>query len=155
MRDYGPALRRLAGVYARSTAEREDVAQDVSLAIWRAMARFRGEASLKTFVFRVAHNCAISHLRRRRPTGEDVELAEDCDGPERRLERARQRERLVNAIAELPLGMRQVVTLHLEGLRYAEIGEIVGITEKNVSARLSRARARLKETLAGSSGGAR
>ncbi len=53
---YGPALRRLASAWERDAAAREDLLQEILLALWRALPRFRGECSEKTFVFRVAHN---------------------------------------------------------------------------------------------------
>lgn len=146
---WGRGLARVAAHYSRSASEREDLQQEITLAIWRALPSYRGEASLRTFAYRIAHNCAISHLRRRRRTT-TVEAAEAVDtapSAERVLAREAERQRLLDAIAELPLGARQVLTLHLEGLSYAEIAAVVGITETNVSVRLTRARKALRERL--------
>lgn len=52
LRDYGPALRRLAASWERDAAAREDLLQEILFALWRALPRFRGDASEKTFVFR-------------------------------------------------------------------------------------------------------
>ena len=62
------ALGRLASSYAGSTGERDDLLQEIALALWQALPRFRGESSERTFLFRIAHNHCINHIVRRRPT---------------------------------------------------------------------------------------
>ncbi|HEU5256092.1 MAG TPA: sigma-70 family RNA polymerase sigma factor, partial [Vicinamibacterales bacterium] len=98
------------------------------------------ESSMRTFVFRIAHNRALAYLSRRRMT--TVESHEDvrdrAPDPERTLSARQQSERLFEAIRLLPLAYAQVVTLTLEGLGYAEIAEVLGIRESNVGARRTR-----------------
>ena len=126
------------------------------MAIWRALPRFRGECSERTFLFRIAHNRAIAHLARRRlPTVEAVDELEIEDaGPdqEEALSSEQQGQRLLGAIRRLPVGYAQVVTLTLEGLGYAEIADVLGISETNVGARLTRARQMLRTLLRTSDG---
>ena len=62
LRDFGPALSRIAGSYERSTAGREDLVQDMILALMQALPRFRGDSALGTFVYRVATNQALDRL---------------------------------------------------------------------------------------------
>jgi RNA polymerase sigma-70 factor (ECF subfamily) len=147
---HGPALGRLAASYARESAERDDLFQEIVVAIWKALPRFRGECSERTFIFRIAHNRGVAHLVRRRPPAADAEELEvespDPD-PEQTLSRAQQGQRLIDAVQRLPLGYRQVVTLTLEGLAYGEIADVLGITESNVGARLTRARQMLRRWL--------
>jgi RNA polymerase sigma-70 factor (ECF subfamily) len=158
MKAEGAALARLAASYALGSADRDDLFQDIAAAIWRALPRFRGECSERTFVFRIAHNRGIAHIARRRPS--TIELAEDLDlrdprpDPEQSLSVEQQRQRLLDAVLKLPIGYRQVVTLALEGMSYAEIGEILGIAESNAGARLTRARQLLRAELKGASHGA-
>lgn len=153
MADCGAGISRVAGSYVRSTAEREDLMQEIWLAVWRALPSFRGDASLKTFVYRIAHNRSVTELARRRSahTGvEDLEVLEDdSPGPEQQLQSQRDSARLVRAVQQLPLGLRQALTLRLEGLSYAEISEVLGISESNVAVRLNRARERLSGRLRG------
>ncbi len=152
IRLHGPGLRRVAGSYTRTASERDDLFQDISLALWRALANFRGEASLRTFAYRVAHNRAVTHSTRRRPTpaqADTCRMASADASPEQALDRAEKRRRLQEAIVQLPVGQRQVLTLALEGFRHAQIAEVVGISEKNVSVRLSRARQKLAQSLGG------
>lgn len=147
----GGALSRLAGSYTNSSADRDDLVQEIALAIWRALPHFRGECSERTFTFRIAHNRAVTHLTRRRAQKIDaVEIAEVADmapNPEASLARDQQGARLQQAVHALPLLYRQVVTLMLEGMEYDEMAQVLGISESNVGARLSRARQMLRELM--------
>jgi RNA polymerase sigma-70 factor (ECF subfamily) len=148
---HGPALSRLASAYTRGQGDREDLLQEIALAIWGALPRFRGECSERTFLFRIAHNRAIAHLGRRRlPTveaDEQVEIEDATPDQERALSAEQEGQRLLRAIHHLPLAHAQVVTLTLEGMSYAEIGEVLGISETNVGARLTRGREMLRRLL--------
>jgi RNA polymerase sigma-70 factor (ECF subfamily) len=151
MRAHGPGLSRIVQSYARPGADQADLEQEVALAIWRALPGFRGECSERTFVFRVAHNRALTFLARRRARGgaadELADVRDERPGPE---ERALHREgvaRLFAALRALPVSYRQVLTLALEDLPHAEIATCLGITPENVAVRLSRARAALRARL--------
>jgi RNA polymerase sigma-70 factor (ECF subfamily) len=148
---HGRSLGRVAGIYARDAAEREDLFQEIVVAIWRALPRFRGECSERTFVFRIAHNRGITHIARRRlPTTaltSDLELVDANPSPEQTLADQQQHGRLLDAVQRLSIGYRQVVTMVLEGMTYGEIADVLGITESNVGARLTRARQLLRNLL--------
>ena len=148
---HGAALGRLAASYARTRAEREDLFQEIVVAIWKALPRFRGECSERTFIFRIAHNRGIAHIVKRTDPGvgtaEELDLRSPGLDPEQALSKAQEGRRLLDAVQRLPLGYRQVVTLTLEGLGYGEIAEVLGITESNVGARLTRARQMLRQLL--------
>jgi RNA polymerase sigma-70 factor (ECF subfamily) len=149
--EHGPLLRRAAAAYERDPAAREDLLQEILLALWRALPRFRGECSERTFVLRVAHNRALNHAFRRKPRGAPLEEAEAVPdprpGPEHDATLAQRRERLLAALHRLPLAMRQILSLGLEGLSGAEIAGLLGITENNANVRLSRARRALRAEL--------
>jgi len=151
MGSYGAALRRVAASYDADPALREDLFQEIGLAIWRALPKFRGEASIRTFIFRIAHNRGLSHGWKEGRTPELLEeperLIDGAPSPESEATQSERRERLVDAIHRLPIGMRQVITLRLEGLSHREIAEVTGLTENNVMVRASRARAKLKKIL--------
>jgi len=148
---HGPALGRLASSYVRGSGEREDLLQEIALAIWRALPLFRGESTERTFLFRIAHNRAITYLGKRRPAAgaadEPPEVEDTGPDPERRLSSEQEGQRLLRAIHELPIAYAQVVTLTLEGMSYAEIAEVLGISETNVGARLTRSREMLRRLL--------
>jgi len=150
--EHGEALWRLAGGYAAHRADREDLYQDIVLAVWQALPRFRGESSERTFVFRVAHNRGLTHRQRRRrigwePLDDDSPLPAMTPTPLARAVEADARRRLHDALRTLPAGHRQVVMLTLEGLSQREIGDVLGISEGNVAVRLHRARKRLAALL--------
>lgn len=146
---YLPALRRLARSYVRDPLEQEDLLQEVALGLWTALPSFRGEASERTWLYRVAHNTAISYTTgrnrraRREQPGETTDHEAPDASPESAAIAAQRRARLWAAIDELPLVDRQIVALHLEGLRAAEIEAVTGLSSGNVAVRLTRARRRL------------
>jgi RNA polymerase sigma-70 factor, ECF subfamily len=147
---YGEALVRLAWGYADSAADHDDLVQDILVAIWRALPRFRGDASERTFVFRVAHNRAITFVSRRRmhdSLDEHAGIADPRPGPDEELDRAAQHARLIAAVRTLPPTLRDTVMLRLEGCGISEIATVLNVTENNVSVRLNRARDRLRELL--------
>jgi len=154
MREYGPALSRLAFGYEKVAGAREELTQEIALAVWQALPHFRGDCSERTFVYRIAHNRGLTHVFRRQPAHQPLDelpvVLEPVDPrphPEEQVARTHQRDRLRSAIQRLPLAYRQVVMLTLEELPYAEIAEVLGITESNVAVRLNRARKALKEAL--------
>ena len=148
---HGLALGRLAASYARASGDRDDLFQEIAVAVWKALPRFRGECSERTFLFRIAHNRAVTYLARRRlPTVEvnqELEVEDAAPDPEQALSSDQQGDRLLAAIQRLPVAYAQVVTLTLEGLSYAEVADVLGITESNVGARLTRARQMLRRLL--------
>jgi RNA polymerase sigma factor (sigma-70 family) len=146
------ALSRLAASYARTPSDRDDLVQDIAIALWRALPRFRGDCSERTFLFRIAHNRCITHLSKRRPAAVSLddappEAEEASASSEAALSEQQERERLLRAIRSLPMIYREVVVLSLEDMDYREIAEVVGISESNVGVRLNRARVKLRELL--------
>jgi RNA polymerase sigma-70 factor (ECF subfamily) len=135
---------RILSTYERSASAREDLHQDLALALWRALPSFRGEASHRTFIARIAHNIGAGHVRRvmrgadREPL--DEEHPSEMEGPDQMASEASVREALSRAIERLPLSQRQVVSLHLEDFSHAEIADALGIGEGAVTVRLHRAR---------------
>jgi RNA polymerase sigma-70 factor (ECF subfamily) len=149
--EHGPALWRAIASYAPPGAERDDLAQDVLLAIWQALERYRGESSLRTFVLRIAHNRGITHAWKRLKDhgGKEApaELPDPMPPPDDLLVARERHERFLRHLRTLPLGHRLVLSLALEGLPHAEIAAILGITKENVAVRLSRAREALRRSL--------
>jgi len=149
--EHGAMLARFAAGFERNRHAREDLVQDIMLAVWQALPAFRGESSLKTYVIGIAHRRCASHVMRAvaRPDHEalDEEWGDEQPGPETLVGRSQQQERLLAAVRRLPLGQRQLVLLALEGSSYDEIANVLGISVNNVGVRLNRAKAALKERL--------
>jgi RNA polymerase sigma-70 factor (ECF subfamily) len=144
-------LYRVAGSYEADTGRREDLLQEIVIAIWQASARFAERSSFKTFALRIAHNRAITHCTKAARAPDWVDLEEDHSvdqqGPEAATEKAMQQEALLAAVRHLPLTQRQIVGMALEGLSYNEIAEVMDISVSNVGVRLNRARSRLQEIM--------
>ena len=148
--NHAPLL-RLAASYAKSASDRDDLLQEIAIALWRALPGFRGECSERTFLFRIAHNRCITHLSKRRYTvsldDAEIELEDPKPSSESIVAEEQERSQFVQAIRSLPVIHRQVLVLFLEGLDYGEIAAVVGISESNVGVRLNRARQKLKQIL--------
>lgn len=152
---HAAAVARVAGSYCKQAAEREDLQQDIWFAVWRALPNFRAQASYKTFIMRIAHNRAMSAIAKRsKHSGfddADVELT-TVASPESLASQNQQAEALLAAVRRLPLNLRQVLTLRLEGLSLAEVANVLGISENNATVRANRARAKLRQWLPGNDG---
>lgn len=151
MTAYGPALARLAHTYTHTASDAEDLLQEVSFALWQALPGFRQECSERTFVYRVAHNRASTWRRRhaRHAVTDTLDDAVPDPAPwaDADVIGRHRAERLRRAVRQLPPSLEQVIVLRLEGLRDAEIAEVMGISEGNVAVRLTRARAALRTIL--------
>lgn len=151
MREHGPMIRRIAASYEADRELARDLAQEIFLALWRALPAFRGDSSLRSFAARIAHNRCVSHVARAAHRPRLVELPREipCPGPHLEtlaIEEDRQALALA-AVQRLPLAYRQVATLLLEGFTLQEIAQTLGLTVNAVSIRASRARAQLRALL--------
>ncbi|HYC70752.1 MAG TPA: sigma-70 family RNA polymerase sigma factor [Opitutaceae bacterium] len=151
IREHGAILHRVSRAFAEGAGQ-ADLMQELLLALWRAVPAFRGEASPATFVYRVSHNAAMTWRRAERnyrryvtAYGNDATTAPaEASAPDQeRLER------LYAAIRRLPELDRSLILLALDGVSYREMAAVHGLTESNVGARLTRARARLADDLQG------
>ena len=79
--EHGGAISRLAYSYEPVAGIREELGQEIALAIWKALPHFRGECSERTFVFRIAHNRGLTHVRRRRAQQQSLDDLEETDEP--------------------------------------------------------------------------
>ena len=148
---FAPALARVVATYERDHALRDELLQEVLMAVFLALPRLTQPEKLKPFVFRSAHNRSLSHITRRMRERAHEETGIDADLPtpshEQALIRAERGERLLEAIRQLALPYAQVMTLILEDMSYEEIAETLGITVDNVGVRVNRAKKQLQERL--------
>lgn len=151
--EFGPLISRIASSYEADPSLREDLTQQIFLAVWQALPNWRGESSLKTFIARVAQNRSISFVTKQVRQGPVAELPErieaDAPNPEEQVMQMNEREILMEATRRLPLPQRQVIILVLEGFTYPEISEMLEIAPNALALRLSRAKAALKTMLEG------
>ncbi len=147
---HGASVARVAASYAPPGADREDLLQEIAVAIYRALGRHRGESSVRTYVLRIAHNCGMKRVTRRPAATallEESEHAVASPGPEQLVSGRQEADRIAAAIRTLPIGQRQVLALALEQLSLVEIAEVLALQENAVAVRLHRARAALRERL--------
>ena len=137
-------------------ADAEDVAQEVFLKLYRSLDRFEGESAFSTFLYRVTTNAALDLLRqRKRREAEPLETEESAalpagsgDLPEEELTRRELRRAVRRGMEKLPAGQRAALALReLEGLSYAEIANVLGLSEGTVKSRIARGRERLRVLL--------
>lgn len=148
---FAPALARVVATYERDRALRDELLQEVLMAIVLALPRLAQPEKLKPFVFRIAHNRSLSHITRRIRERTHEAIGADADLPmpsqEQTLIQQERGERLLEAIRQLALPYAQVMTLILEDMSYEEIAETLGLTIENVGVRVNRAKKQLKERL--------
>lgn len=152
---FGSALGRIAAAFEANPALREELLQEMMLAIWQALPAFRSQAPLRNYIFRIAHNRAVSHiaLHARKPDtipfNEELHTgaAHSRDNPERQLSQSQRSGLLIRALRLLPAVQRQLVMLSMEGFSYDEISEISGFSKTNVGVKLTRAKRVLKNHL--------
>jgi RNA polymerase sigma-70 factor (ECF subfamily) len=153
---YQSRMFQLVRILTRGDADAEDLVQDTFVRAYRAVRRFRGDSTFRTWLHRIAVNVVRSHLTRRRvgrgsmrlETGEEeaamarVASAED-------LESAVVRRRMIDqALAQLPADLRVLVTLRdVQGLEYREIAAITRLPIGTVESRIFRGRRRLRPLL--------
>ena len=142
---YGPALERLARAYE---ADREvccDLVQEILISLWTSLEGFDERCSLRTWIYRVAHNTSASHvtrqmrMKRRTFVGlEDLaELADKWEGEEA-VGQADALKRLYELIEQLKPLDRQVMLAYLEGMDAASTAEITGLSARNVATKIFR-----------------
>ena len=139
---YVPALRRLCGAYRRDETERQDLLQEIALAIWTALPQYRGQASERTWVYRIAHNVAItfSSSQKRR---NGIEQPFDQKAFDPAMNDNLQRFLLIDAIQRLKPVDQQLALLYLEGLSGREISQVTGLSPDNIGVRLNRLKQKL------------
>ena len=145
VREHRSTIYTVCYMFSTDKDEVADLFQEILINLWKGSESFRGDSGAGTWIWKVSLNTCISHDRtqRRRPRTEplslDIDLFEDTD------EGTRQAGLLRERISKLGPFDRAIVLLWLENLSYDEIGQIVGISAKNVSVRLVRIKEQLKK----------
>jgi len=145
--EFAAPLTRLARAHEVDPHLQQDLLQEIHIALWRSLAAFGGRCSLRTWVYRVAHNVAASHVMRNRrrqshrlTTLDEIEFAGVTPDVDAELDEGRAMQKINALIQALKPLDRQVIILHLEGLPADEIAEIVGISPAHTYTKLTRIR---------------
>jgi RNA polymerase sigma-70 factor (ECF subfamily) len=149
---YGSDIARFVAGYERDVLKRQELLQDVHLALWQSLAAYRSNCALRTWIYRVAHNICVTHIQRSR---------RQADQPYADLEAAAIDERADISIIDRELDLntvmavvhslkpldRQVMLLYLEDLDAVAIGEVTGLSARNVATKVHRLKALLATRL--------
>ena len=131
-------------MFSKDEEEVNDLFQEILINLWNGYESFEGRSNLRTWVYRVSLNTCISQDRKKKkkatiPLSMDINLFADQDEDTRQVDMLRQR---INKLGPFD---RAIILLWLENMSYEEIGQIVGISTKNVSVRLFRIKEQLKK----------
>ena len=121
-----------------------DLTQEVFIKVYGSLARYRPEYKFSTWIYRIAHNTAIDHLRRHSTREQELEVAT----PEEESVRAERRAEIEDVIQSLPASYRELIVLrHAHDLSYDEIAEVTGLPLGTVKNRIFRAREAMRSPL--------
>jgi len=139
---------KVANTYARA-ADREDLAQEIAAQLWRAFPDYDPTRSFSTWLYRIALNVGISHLRRqaareRRTVPLELDLHETADATALEPGADEAPRLLAEFIAQLDALNRALLLLYLDERSYREIADILGISETNVSTKINRLKERVR-----------
>jgi RNA polymerase sigma-70 factor, ECF subfamily len=151
LRAHAPMVHRLAASHEANPERARDLAQDILVAVWRGWPAFRGQCSERTYVARIAQYRIATYVDRAvrepplAPLSEELVAAERT--PEDQAIQHDERARLTALVRRLPISLREVAVLLLEGFSPGEIADTLGLTPNAVSLRGTRAREQLREWL--------
>ena len=130
--------------FSKNTDEINDLYQEVLINLWRGFEKFRGESSLKTWVWRVSLNSCYNQERKKKRSVQTIPLSVNIDLYKDTDVESKQIQLLYDRINRLDVFDRAIVLLWLENVTYQEIANIVGISLSNVTTRLFRIKEQLK-----------
>ncbi len=140
IRENAAILHKFCRIYTDNAAEYEELFQEMMIQIWRSLEKFRGDAKVSTFVYRICINTALSfraklNLSKKKFEPLDGKIFIHLEKDKQQDERV---EKLYSAIRELKPIDRALIGLYLDEKSYEEIAEILGISKTNVATRLMR-----------------
>jgi len=134
-----------------------DLTQEIFIKIYGSLARYRPEFKFSTWIYKIAHNCAVDHLRRHQGREQSLMVGTDSDAyelplesglltPEQESERKERRGEIETVVRSLPAAYRELIILrHSQDLTYEEIVEVTGLPLGTVKNRLFRARDMMRQ----------
>lgn len=150
---------RICWHYTGNRESAEDCGQETMIRIWRSLDSYRGDCALESWVYRIAANCCMDYLRKKKrdksvsmePMQEQgFDPADPSPGTEEQVVAADEQKRLREAITMLPEDQREALIMtQLEKVPYEETAKLLGVSEGTIKSRVNRAKARLKEILSG------
>ncbi len=154
--EYSAPIRRLARAHEADPSLQQDLIQEIHIALWRSIPAFGERCSLRTWVYRVAHNVAATHVLRQRRHArknlvnlDDIDIASEARAVDTVVDEARMLARVYALIQRLKPLDREIFVLYLEGLSVEEMADIAGLSHTNTHTKLHRIRMLLAMQLNG------
>lgn len=149
--DYRDKILRLCFAYLDDRTYVEDIFQEVLMAIWVGLKKFRNESGYGTWIYRITVNTIFlfnkqEGKRKSEQLGENI-IDSSVNEMEHKIRKEKNLERLYEAISSLEEFDRILIGLYLEQLKYEEIGSILGISTNHVGVKISRIKERIQKQL--------
>lgn len=145
IKDNEKIILKICNVYCREQDDREDLYQDIIVQLWKSFPNFNRSSKITTWMYRIAFNTAVSRFRKekKRPTQEQMSDRIISDSPNEDDNVSL----LYAAIDGLNKIEKAITMLYMDGIKYKEIGEIMGLSESNVGFKINQIKRKLRETL--------
>lgn len=140
-------LHKICFAYCRNRSDREDLQQEIVLQLWKSYPSFQGNSLFSTWMYRVALNTAINRTTKPGILTDSPKAIDMVYDPDDDYQLSEEIRMLHKAISHLKKIDKAIILLWLEEHSYEEIAESIGITVKNVSVRIVRAKTRLTEII--------
>jgi RNA polymerase sigma-70 factor (ECF subfamily) len=148
IREHELLLYKVCRMYAYTDADRQDLFQEMVIQLWKAYPKFKGDAKLSTWMYRIAINTAITGLRKKKnfitsyePNGFPEHISDDNSG----MAQEEQLQQLYKAIEQLNEIEKAIVMLYMEERTYMEMEDILGISEGNLRVKMNRIKEKLRQ----------
>lgn len=143
--EFGEGIRKLCLGYTGDAALAQDLLQETFITVWNNMDKFRGESKWSTWIYRIAVNTCLSHLRKKKDTLIDIESSPAALISDETNTKEQEVQLLYKCISQLQETDRLVITLVLEDKPYEEIASITGITEVTLRVKIHRIKKQLTQ----------
>ncbi len=148
IREHELLLHKVCRMYAYTDADRQDLFQEMVIQLWKAYPKFKGDAKLSTWMYRIAINTAITGLRKKKnfitsyeSDGFPEHISDDSSG----MVQEEQLQQLYKAIEQLNEIEKAIVMLYMEDRSYIEMEDILGISEGNLRVKMNRIKEKLRQ----------
>jgi RNA polymerase sigma-70 factor (ECF subfamily) len=140
-------LQKICFVYSRNSLEKEDLCQEIILQLWKSYPSFKRESAFSTWMYRIALNTALSLTKKPQLFIKTEEIPDSSFDMEYSMNKSESIKILYRAISQLNKVEKAIILLWLEDKPYEEIANNIGMSVKNISVRLVRIKAKLKELI--------
>ena len=144
VKEYRKTIYTVCYFYSKNSEEVNDLYQEILINLWKGFEKFRGESSLKTWIWRVSLNTCNNQNRKKKSSVQTIPLSIDIDLYNDDDVQSKQIQMLYDRINRLDVFDRAIILLWLENMNYQDIADVVGISLSNVTTRLFRIKEQLK-----------